>query len=157
MKKTLLVLVSIAAIIRPAMAQYSYSATPGPTLPYTPGATLPGSPPDTSRHGYDWREQRGSQDWRNNTWREQRFDQDWRNNDWRQNRANEDWQQREENAKERTPNNAVDRGYGSGKQITKKNNKEEDEGCGTGTVGAARPCPGTSSNGGAPAADAYGR
>ncbi len=91
-------------ITTPAMAQYSTS--------------------DSSR-GYDWREQRGSQDWRNNTWREQQVDQDWRNNQWRQQRANEDWQQREKYMKKTMPNNATDTGYAKDK--SDKSGKSEDE------------------------------
>ena len=93
------------AIATPAMAQYSAA--------------------DSSR-GYDWREQRGSQDWRNNTWREHQVDQDWRNRQWRQQRANEDWQQREKYMKERTPNNATDRGYAEDKS-NKKSKSENEE------------------------------
>ena len=79
------------------MGQYA----PLPGRAYSPNVASPSAP------GYDWREQRGSQDWRNNTWRERRFDQDWRNNGWRQRRTNEDWQQREEYENARTPNNAT--------------------------------------------------
>lgn len=77
------------------------------------------SAPD-STPSYNWREQRGSQDWRANTWREQQFDQDWRNNQWRQQRANEDWQQREKYMKKRTPNDATDTGYAVDKSHEKE-------------------------------------
>jgi len=87
------------AIANPAMAQYS--------APY-------------SVPGYNWHEQRGSQDWRTNTWREQQFDQDWRNNQWRQQRANEDWQQREKYMKKRTPNDATDTGSAEDKSNEKE-------------------------------------
>jgi hypothetical protein len=75
--------------------------------------------------GYNWREQRAQDDWRNNTWRENREQNDWRNNTWREQRANEDWQQREDYAKDRTKNNATDRGYVE---------------CGVGSVGSSMPC-----------------
>jgi hypothetical protein len=118
------------ALVHAASAQYlpptlggtaigqGYTA-PGYTAPgyaapsYTPpGYAAPASPsPSYTAPGYNWREQRANEDWRNNTWREQRANEDWRSNDWRQQRANEDWRQREEIAKQRNPNNAVDRGY----------------------------------------------
>ena len=53
------------------------------TLMIATPVTAQDSAPD-SNPGYNWREQRGSQDWRSNTWREQKVDQDWRNNQWRQ-------------------------------------------------------------------------
>ena len=88
--------------------------------------------------GYDWREQRGSQDWRNNTWREQRFDQDWRHNDWRQQRLNEDPQQRQQYLNERTPNSAADRGYAK-ETPTKKKSVEKTQ-CGVDVAGKPIPC-----------------
>ena len=96
---------TILTIASPAMAQYS-----------TPDSTP----------GYNWREQRGSQDWRTNTWREQQFDQDWRNNQWRQQRANEDWQQHEKYMKKRTPNDATDTGSAEDKSNDKNNAKNEE-------------------------------
>jgi hypothetical protein len=92
--------------------------------------------------GYDWREQRASQDWRDNTWRQQRFDQDWHNNSWRQQRENEDWQRRERYLQKRMPNNATDLGYGTEKK-TPKNKELEIGGCGPMAKGAAIPCPNT--------------
>jgi hypothetical protein len=76
--------------------------------------------------GYNWREQRANEDWRNNTWRENREQNDRRNNTWREQRTNEDWRQREDYAKDRTKNNATDRGYVE---------------CGVGSVGSSMPCP----------------
>ena len=112
---------------------------PGPTAPgyTTPGYTAP---------GYAWRGQQADEDWRNNTWREQRANEDWRTNNWRQQRANEDWRQRKEYAKERTPNNAVDRGFAETDKATKnvteekKNPLEKDE-CGRSGPNSLLPCP----------------
>src|SRR5262245_59340111 len=116
MGKFLFVLAStaiLAAALNPALAQYlppppGVGVAPSYTAPsYTaPGYTVPRS----TTAGYMWREQRANEDWRNNTWREQRFNQDWRNNNWRTERAMEDWRQRESYEKQRTPNNATDRG-----------------------------------------------
>lgn len=69
--------------------------------------------------------------------------EDWRSNDWRQQRTNEDWRQREEIAKQRNPNNAVDRGYVEPDQAAKakteaKKNPLEKEECG---IGALKPSP----------------
>ena len=75
--------------------------------------------------GNQWREQRATGDWRNNTWRERTEQEDWRNNNWRTQRANEDWRQREDYAKDRTKNNAADRGYVE---------------CGVGSVGSSASC-----------------
>src|SRR5215510_3712108 len=130
MNKYLFVLASMAglAIVRPAGAQYlpptlggtaigqGYAApgyvAPGYGAPGAPTYGAPASPtPGYAAPGYNWREQRANEDWRNNTWREQRANEDWRSNDWRQQRTNEEWRQREEIAKQRNPNNAVDRGY----------------------------------------------
>jgi hypothetical protein len=105
MKKLLLPLaLVISASTHPAMAQYD-------------------SAPDVTP-GYDWRAQRGNQDWRNNTWREQRFDRDWRNNNWRQQRANEDWRERGKYMKERAANNATDIGYSADEDATEKTKVE---------------------------------
>ena len=75
--------------------------------------------------GYQWREERATTDWRNNTWRETQPDVT-RKETWREQRTNEDWHQREGYAKETTKNNAADRGYVE---------------CGVGAVGTATPCP----------------
>jgi hypothetical protein len=99
--------------VAPSYTSPGYTA-PGYVAPsYTaPGYGAPASPtPGYTAPGYNWREQRANEDWRNNTWREQRANEDRRTNNWRQQRANEDWRQREEIAKQRNPNNAVDRGY----------------------------------------------
>lgn len=110
---------------------------PGPTAPGYTGPSL--TAPGYTVPSYTWREQRANEDWRNNTWREQRANEDWRTNNWRQQRANEDWRQREQYAKERMPNNAIDQGYvepgttPKTKIETKKNPLEEEE-CGVGTV-----------------------
>jgi len=147
------------ANICPATAQYlpptlggsaagSGYSTPGYIAPppsyNAPGYGAPASPsPGYTTPGYNWRDQRANEDWRNNTWREQRANEDWRSNDWRQQRANEDWRQREEIAKQRNPNNAIDRGYVDPNQSaktkidTKKNPPERDE-CG---IGALKPSP----------------
>jgi hypothetical protein len=127
MNKYLFLLASAAnlAIVHPASAQYlpptlgGTAIGPGYTAPgyvpptYTaPGYGAPTTPtPGYTAPGYSWREQRANEDWRNNTWREQRTNEDWRTNNWRQQRANEDWRQREEIAKQRNPNNVIDRGY----------------------------------------------
>ena len=94
------------AIFQPAVAQY---ANPN------------------SQPAYDWREQRGTQDWRNNTWRERQFDQNWQNNNWRQQRANEDWKNREKYLEDRMPNNATDNGY-TGNKNTDQNKGTEGTG-----------------------------
>jgi hypothetical protein len=129
----------------PGYTAPGYTA-PGYAAPsYTPpGYAAPASPsPSYTAPGYNWREQRANEDWRNNTWREQRANEDWRSNDWRQQRANEDWRQREEIAKQRNPNNAVDRGYVEPDQAAKakseaKKNPPEKEECG---IGALKPSP----------------
>src|SRR6478736_842888 len=113
MRKFLFILASTAslAVIDSARSQYvPYPSDPGyrvaPAQPQygapTPGRVAP---------GYNWREQRAQDDWRNNTWRENLQQDDWRNNNWREKRTNEDWRQREGYAKDRTRNNAIDRGY----------------------------------------------
>jgi hypothetical protein len=78
--------------------------------------------------------------------REQHANEDWRTNNWREQRANEDWRQREDYAKQRTPNNAIDLGYvepGTPPKtaIETKKNPLEREGCGIGTVNSSPPCP----------------
>jgi hypothetical protein len=117
------------AALNPAVAQYAVAPTP----------VIPGYAPAPTAPPQDWREQRGSQDWRNNTWREQQFDQNPRNNDWRQQRANEDWQQREQYEKQRTPNNATERGYGEKNETTQ--NKLENSNCDTAAGTEQNPCP----------------
>src|SRR5262249_24418196 len=119
----------------PGYANPAY-ATPGYTVPgYTaPGYTVP---------GYMWREQRANEDWRNNTWREQRYDETLRNNNWRSERANEDWRQREDYAKQSTPNNATDRGYIGGEATTDKAKNyptDKDKECAGGSPDSARSC-----------------
>lgn len=110
-----------------------------PAIGSTPGYSRGTSP------GYTWRDQRGTGDWRNNNWREQQFDQDWRNNDWRQERANEDYRQREDYAKQRTPNNPIDRGYTKeGERQTTTGVNPADQQCGSRVVGGLpKPCPET--------------
>jgi hypothetical protein len=123
MRKFLFVLASTAtlAMMNPAKAQ-TYLSPVNPGVPITPGYVAPGyvapgyvasgyTAPGSTAPDYMWREQRANEDWRNNTWREKRFDQDWRNNNWRTERAMEDWRQRENYEKQRTPNNATDRGF----------------------------------------------
>jgi hypothetical protein len=122
------------AFIGFAQAQYVPSpSNPGyagaPALPgYAGASTLPqydyGSRRDYSA-GYQWREQRAQEDWRNNTWRERSQQEEWRTNNWRAQRGNEDWRQREDYAKSQTKNNAIDRGYVE---------------CGVGSVGSSAPC-----------------
>jgi len=139
MKKFLFISASIAmlGIVDSAQAQYGYAPPPGyggaagpqyygavpqyvPTPQYAPsvGRAAPGS---------QWREDRAQGDWRNNTWREKLQQDDWRTNNWRERRANEDWREREGYAKQRTKNNAADRGYVE---------------CGVGAVGSSIPCRG---------------
>jgi hypothetical protein len=119
MSKFLFILASTAtlAMTGPASAQIYPSLAPPAGIAVTPGFTP----------GYTWREQRANEDWRNNTWREQRDQEDWRNNNWRTQRTNEDWRQRDDFAKDRTPNNAIDRGYVE---------------CGVGSAGSSIPCRG---------------
>jgi hypothetical protein len=127
MRKSLFILASTASLmmIDPARPQYvpypavsGYTMAPAPPQygPPTPGGVTP---------GYNWREQRANEDWRNNTWREQPANNNLRNDTWREQRANEDWRQREDYAKDRTPNNAIDRGYVE---------------CGVGSTGSSMPC-----------------
>ena len=127
MRTLLFTLASIATVtmVDPGRAQYVYPSAPGPmVVPTQPryAPTIGGAAP-----GYKWRDERANEDWRNNTWREHRENEDWRNRDWRTQRANEDWRERKDNAKELTPNNAVDRGYVE---------------CGVGPVGSSTPCQG---------------
>src|SRR5216683_1701175 len=146
MRDLLFVVASTAAlaIANPASAQMYLPPSPGVTVSpsYTPPSyTPPGSTPADST----WREQRANDDWRNNTWRERRINEDWRNNNWRQQRANEDWRQREDDAKTRTPNNTVDRGYVKDpgdltKNKTGTENSQTDKDCGMQSVGSPKPC-----------------
>jgi|SRR6478736_5043234 len=125
MRTTLFILAATVSLILGdhANAQVYVPPLPG-GVAITPDYAAPGNRGYTAP-GYQWREQRANDDWRNNTWREQRINEDWRNNNWRTQRANEDWQQREGYAKDRTPNNAADRGYVE---------------CGSGSVGSSIPC-----------------
>ena len=91
---------------------------PGYAPTYAP--SVPSAAP-----GYQWRDERGDSDWRNNSWREDRVDQDWRNRNWQTRREVDDWRQREDYSKTRTPNNATDRGYVE---------------CGKGAAGSSSPC-----------------
>src|ERR1019366_1399788 len=79
MRNFLFILASTAtlAIVDPAKAQM-YLPPTNPSTAITRGYTAPSTTP-----GYNWREQR----------------------------ANDDWRQRENYEKQRTPNNAADRGY----------------------------------------------
>ena len=137
-------LLAIATFISPARSQYvPYPNSPTYTPPsggpqiYTPQygpaagpqygpAAAPQYGPALGRQapGYQWREERATTDWRNNTWRERQPDVT-RKETWREQRANEDWHQREGYAKETTKNNAADRGYVE---------------CGVGAVGTSVPC-----------------
>ena len=130
MRNFLFILASIAtlAMMNPARAQ-GYLPPVNPGVAVAPGYTAPGytapgyTAPRTATPGYMWREQRANDDWRNNTWREQRYNDDLRNNNWRTQRANEDWRQREIYEKQKTPNNATDRGYvGAAKATDRTNN-----------------------------------
>ena len=120
MKKFLFILASTAslAMIDPAWPQYSPDMAAHASPQY--GPTLGREAP-----GYQWREQRARGDWRNNTWREGLQQNDWRSHTWQEKRANEDWRQREDYARDRTKNNAIDRGYVE---------------CGVGAVGSSMPC-----------------
>src|SRR5690242_18161647 len=129
-----------------AQAQYGYAPPPGyggaagipqyapapqyvPTPQYAPRVS-PQSAPTLGRAapGYQWREDRAVEDWRNKTWREQQAkENDYRTNNWREERANEDWREREKSAKRQTKNNAADRGYVE---------------CGIGAAGSSMPCRG---------------
>jgi len=110
MRKFLFILASTASLVMidPARPQY----VPYPSVPVAPAPPQYGPPtPGEVTPGHNWREQRANEDWRNNTWREQPANNNLRNDTWREQRANEDWRQREDYAKDRTPNNAIDRGY----------------------------------------------
>src|SRR5262245_19358210 len=165
MRKFLFVLASTAplAMMHPAPAQMYLPPSPGggtftsdyvPPPSYVapaPGYGAPGyvapAPgyvaPGYTNPGYTWREQRANEDWRNNTWREQRYNENWRNNNWRTERANEDWRQREDYAKQSTPNNAVDRGYIGNATATdneKIDRADKNKACAPGSVEASRSC-----------------
>ena len=66
-------------------------------------------PPGGVAPGYNWREDRAQDDWRNNTWREERAKEDWRYNTWQEKRAREDWRYNgpNGNAEDGTTNNAT--------------------------------------------------
>ena len=135
MKKLVFIfLTSSTTLAFTGVAQAQYVPGYGGYVPYSsnPGyAGAPTSPQYDYRSrqgnssGYQWREQRAQEDWRNNTWRERVQQEDWRNNSWREQRATEDWRQREDYAKRQTKNNAIDRGYVE---------------CGVGSVGSSTPC-----------------
>jgi hypothetical protein len=134
MNKYLFLLASAAnlAIVHPASAQYlpptlgGTAIGPGYTAPgyvpptYTaPGYGAPTTPtPGYTAPGYSWREQR----------------------------ANEDWRQREEIAKQRNPNNVIDRGYVEPDQAAKaaaeakKKALEKKEECDLGTMKSSPLC-----------------
>lgn|SRR5262245_44727470 len=119
----------------PATPQYGPAAGPAyapsarpqydPAAPqYGPAAPQYGPALGRQAPGYQWREERATSDWRNNTWRERQPDVT-RKETWREERANEDWHQRQGYAKETTRNNAADRGYVE---------------CGVGAAGTSVPC-----------------
>jgi len=124
MRNFLFILASTAtlAVMNPAVAQMYVPPTAPEGIGVAPGYAAPGK----TTPGYMWREQRANDDWRNNTWREQRFNDDSRNNNWRTQRANEDWRQREIYEKQRSPNNATDRGYVGAKATDRTNNNPAD-------------------------------
>jgi hypothetical protein len=114
------------AVIATAQFAYAQPYVPQPGSPTY--SVVPGYAPYGSFNyspGYQWRDQRGDNDWRNNTWREDRVDEDWRNRNWQTQRTLDDWRQRQDYSKIRTPNNAADRGYVE---------------CGKGPVGSGAPC-----------------
>ena len=61
-----------------------------------PYVAQPTSPNSGYTPGYQWRDQRGENDWRNNTWREDRVDENWRNRNWQTQRILDDWRQRQD-------------------------------------------------------------
>jgi hypothetical protein len=117
----LFALVASAPFAR-AQPYISQPASPGYFV--VPGYA-PSEPSNNYAPGYEWRDQRGDNDWRNNTWREDRIDENWRNRNWQTQRTLDDWRQRQDYSKIRTPNNAADRGYVE---------------CGKGPVGSSAPC-----------------
>jgi len=106
-------------------APNTYVPSPSFNYPAAPGYVSPGASSGYALPGYQWRQERGDIDWRNNTWREDRFDNDWRNNNWQTRRELRDWQVRQDYSNIRTPNNATDEG-----------NVE----CGKGPAGSSTPC-----------------
>jgi hypothetical protein len=96
-------------LVNPGVAISPGYAAPSYTPPVAAPGITRGTPP-----GYTWRQQRATEDWRNNTWREQRIDQDVRTNSWRQDRAMEDWRERQKIEKQQMPNNASETGYLAG-------------------------------------------
>lgn len=117
----------IVCSMAPAAAQ-PYVPAPYFSYSITPNYTSPAPPLGYSAPDYDWRDTRGSGDWRNNTWREDTFDEDWRNRNWQTRRELRDWREREDIAKRRSPDNPFERGYVE---------------CGEGAAGMAFPCSGT--------------
>ncbi|PWT85505.1 MAG: hypothetical protein C5B58_02980 [Acidobacteria bacterium] len=105
------------AFVDVALAQPYVPLQPNP--PPMPGPIGPGreapsyAAPDASTGvtpGYQWRDDRADTNWRNNTWREDRFDSDLRNRNWQTRRGLEDWRRRDDYAKQRNPDDPVDRG-----------------------------------------------
>jgi len=109
-----------------AIAQ-PYVPTPNFNYSAFPNYIAPAPPSNYAPRGYEWREQRGDNDWRNNTWREDRFDEDWRNRNWQTQRELQNWRQRQDYSKARNPDNPFDQGYVE---------------CGKGSVGSSSPCGG---------------
>ncbi len=121
--------VSLFALLALADPTYAQPYVPQPANPIDPvgPSYAPTYSPNvpSGAPGFQWRDQRGDSDWRNNSWREDRVDQDWRNRNWQTRREADDWRQREDYSKIRTPNNATDRGYVE---------------CGKGPAGSSSPC-----------------
>lgn len=119
----------IACSMAPVVAQ-PYVSAPYFSYPIAPNYVSPAPP--IGYNSLDWRDTRGSGDWRNNTWREETFDEDWRNRNWQTRREFRDWREREDIAKRRTPDNPFERGYVE---------------CGQGAAGLSFPCYGTTNYG----------
>jgi hypothetical protein len=119
-------IIASSATVDLARAQPYVPQPANPVDPVVPGYAPNYAPSVPSgAPGFQWRDQRGDSDWRNNTWREDRVDQDWRNGNWQTRREVDDWRQRQDYSKIRTPNNATDRGYVE---------------CGKGPAGSSTPC-----------------
>lgn len=111
-----------------AVVAQPYVPTPYAGSPSAfPSTVPPGPPSGYALPGFNWREDRGDADWRNNTWRENRFDEDWRNRNWQTRRELQDWRERQDYSKGRNPDNPFDQGYVE---------------CGKGSVGLSSPCAG---------------